>query len=95
MSVVSHVHFDHIGVAYMYSLRSFFRNGCNVGRVWRGAGLIFLLLLLARSGGCGLVLEPRHAYSLSAVVCCGLRPTAEMLSEGRFRRRQAALEATL
>ena len=46
--------------------------GCharNVGHVWRGTGVVFLLLLLARSGGCGLVLDPRHAYSLSAVVC--------------------------
>src|SRR5215813_688041 len=44
-------------------------HGCNLGHLWRGAGLIALLLLLARSGGCGLVLDPRHAYSLAAVLC--------------------------
>jgi hypothetical protein len=71
------------------------QQGRNVGHLWRGAGLILLLLLLARSGGCGLVLDPRHAYSLSTVVCGRLRPTAEMLREGRFRRRQPALETTL
>src|SRR5690349_18036646 len=41
------------------------RHGRNVGYAWRGTGLAFLLLLLARSGGCGLVINPRLVNALS------------------------------
>jgi hypothetical protein len=42
------------------------RLGPNAGHLWRGGRLVFLLLLLARSGGCGLVLNPRSIDTLSA-----------------------------